>query len=182
MEPRRLALSLVTSFDIMYIIGKWDTYGFYLSTRVFRRRYATLGLDSESPDTRTFRLATISTKGHTMAERSLRGMKIGANSLESDEGVAFVDRKQVIYECPDGTQFAVAMATDAEPPATWKNRDGQIGKLRDAVAVEDKKPVKPPRTHWDMLMERRTEDDLKILLDERLELLRSGRLRMHRRK
>ncbi len=117
-----------------------------------------------------------------MAERSLRGMKIGANSLESDEGVAFVDRKQVIYECPDGTQFAIAMATDAEPPATWENRDGQIGKLRDAVAVEDKKPVKPPRTHWDMLMERRTEDDLKVLLDERLELLRSGRLRMHRRK
>ncbi len=117
-----------------------------------------------------------------MAERSLRGMKIGANSLESDEGVAFVDRKQVIYECPDGTQFAIAMATDAEPPATWENRDGQIGKLRDAVAVEDKKPVQPPRTHWDMLMERRTEDDLKVLLDERLELLRSGRLRMHRRK
>ncbi|MFT0847150.1 RNA polymerase-binding protein RbpA [Actinomycetaceae bacterium L2_0104] len=117
-----------------------------------------------------------------MAERSLRGMKIGANSLESDEGVAFVDRKQVIYECPEGHEFGVAMAVEAEPPAGWECRCGREGKLRDAVAIEDKKPVKPPRTHWDMLMERRTEDDLKILLDERLELLRSGRLRMHRRK
>ncbi len=44
MEPRRLALSLVTSFDIMYIIGKWDTYGFYLSTRVLGGVTPLLGL------------------------------------------------------------------------------------------------------------------------------------------
>ncbi len=115
-----------------------------------------------------------------MAERSLRGMKIGANSLESDQGVAFVGRKQVIYICPVGHEFGVAMAMDAEPPAIWECRCGREGKLQNAVPAEDVKPVKPPRTHWDMLMERRTEDDLKVLLDERLELLRSGKLRMRR--
>ncbi|MCF2706415.1 RNA polymerase-binding protein RbpA [Arcanobacterium haemolyticum] len=115
-----------------------------------------------------------------MAERSLRGMKIGANSLESDEGVAFVNRKQVIYECPEGHEFGVAMAVDAEPPATWECRCGREGKLRDAAPVAEKKPVKPPRTHWDMLLERRTEEELQVLLDERLELLRSGRLRLRR--
>ncbi|AWE42400.1 MULTISPECIES: RNA polymerase-binding protein RbpA [unclassified Actinobaculum] len=117
-----------------------------------------------------------------MAERSLRGMKIGANSLETDEGVAFVDRKQVMYDCPNGHEFGVAMALDAEPPATWECRCGQEGKLRDQVELEEEKPVKPPRTHWDMLMERRTEDELQVLLDERLELLRSGKLRMRRRR
>lgn len=111
-----------------------------------------------------------------MAERSLRGMKIGANSLESDEGVAFVDRKQVIYECPDGDQFAIAMAMDAEPPATWECRCGKEGMLRNAPVTTEPKPVKPPRTHWDMLMERRSEEELTVLLEERLELLRSGRL------
>lgn len=116
-----------------------------------------------------------------MAERSLRGMKIGANSLESEDGVSFVNRKQVIFDCPVGHEFGVAMAVDAEPPATWECRCGREGKLRDATAVTEKKPVKPPRTHWDMLMERRTEDELKVLLDERLELLRSGRLRLRRK-
>ncbi len=115
-----------------------------------------------------------------MAERSLRGMKIGANSLESDEGVAFVSRKQVMYECPQGHEFGVAMAVDAEPPAVWECRCGTEGQLRDAAPVEEKKPVKPPRTHWDMLLERRSEDELKVLLDERLELLRAGRLRLRR--
>jgi hypothetical protein len=34
------------------------------------------------------------------------------------------------------------------------------------------KVVKPARTHWDMLLERRTVDDLEELLAERLALLR----------
>mgnify|MGYP002751748738 FL=1 len=115
-----------------------------------------------------------------MAERSLRGMKIGANSLETDEGVAFVERKQVIYACPGGHEFGVAMATDAEPPATWECRCGAEGLLRDEPATDDKKPAKPQRTHWDMLLERRTEDELKELLQERLDLLRAGKLRLRR--
>ena len=37
--------------------------------------------------------------------------------------------------------------------------------------------MKKPRTHWDMLLERRTIPELEELLTERLELLRSGQLR-----
>ena len=33
---------------------------------------------------------------------------------------------------------------------------------------------KPVRTHWDMLLERRSVDELQELLDERLDLLRKG--------
>ena len=109
-----------------------------------------------------------------MAERSLRGMKIGANSLETDEGVAFVERKQVIYACPNGHEFGVAMATDAEAPATWECRCGAEGELRNIPAPDDKKPLKPQRTHWDMLLERRKVEELEVLLNERLEALRSG--------
>jgi len=87
-----------------------------------------------------------------MAERSLRGMKIGANSLETDEGVAFVERKRVVYECPNGHQFGVAMAVEAEPPSTWECRCGAEGELRNIPAPDDKKPLKPQRTHWDMLL------------------------------
>ena len=112
-----------------------------------------------------------------MAERSLRGMKIGANSLETDEGVAFVERKQVIYACPGGHEFGVAMATDAEPPATWECRCGAEGLLRDEPATDDKKPAKPQRTHWDMLLERRSIEELEVVLTEQLTAYREGRLR-----
>jgi RNA polymerase-binding protein len=35
--------------------------------------------------------------------------------------------------------------------------------------------VKPPRTHWDMLLERRSVDELDELLKERLDLIRTRR-------
>ena len=37
------------------------------------------------------------------------------------------------------------------------------------------KKVKPPRSHWDMLMERRTVEDLEAVLAERLEIVRERR-------
>lgn len=116
-----------------------------------------------------------------MVERSLRGMKIGANSLETDEGVAFVERREVTYRCDNGHQFPVPMAADAEAPATWECKCGQEAHITGTPDDEEEKAQKPVRTHWDMLLERRSEDELKVLLNERLELLRAGKLykRMH---
>jgi hypothetical protein len=37
------------------------------------------------------------------------------------------------------------------------------------------KKAKPPRSHWDMLMERRTVEDLEAVLAERLEIIRERR-------
>lgn len=37
-----------------------------------------------------------------------------------------------------------------------------------------RKKGKPARTHWDMLMERRTREELEEVLAERLAVLRSG--------
>ena len=48
--------------------------------------------------------------------------------------------------------------------------------LKVATDRPDEKPAKPARTHWDMLLERRSVEDLEVLLDERLELLRAGLL------
>ncbi|WP_124054834.1 RNA polymerase-binding protein RbpA [Arcanobacterium ihumii] len=112
-----------------------------------------------------------------MVERSLRGMKIGANSLESDIGVALVDRREVTYECLENQQrFIVTLAADAEAPATWECRCGSEAHLVGAHVDEEEKNQKPVRTHWDMLLERRTTEELQELLDERLKLLREGKL------
>ena len=48
--------------------------------------------------------------------------------------------------------------------------------MRGEEEPEDDEPKKAPRTHWDMLLERRSIDELKVLLDERLKLLRSGEI------
>jgi hypothetical protein len=69
----------------------------------------------------------------------------------------------------------VPFAEDAELPSTWECRlDGTMGVLVDGPEPEAKK-VKPPRTHWDMLMERRTIADLEEVLEERLDVLRARR-------
>jgi thioesterase domain-containing protein len=41
--------------------------------------------------------------------------------------------------------------------------------------LPEPKKVKPPRTHWDMLLERRTIEELDELLKERLEIIRHRR-------
>ena len=44
--------------------------------------------------------------------------------------------------------------------------------VRSDGTKADEKDQKPPRTHWDMLIERRSISDLEDLLQERLDLLR----------
>lgn len=111
-----------------------------------------------------------------MAERSLRGMRIGSNSLETEEGVEFAPRVEAVYDLPDGRVIIVPFSAEADIPPVWEAPDGGEGLLRDATRPEPKSGKKQ-RTHWDMLLERRTVADLQVLLDERLDLLRSGQAR-----
>lgn len=114
-----------------------------------------------------------------MADRSLRGMRLGSQSLQSEEGVEFSPRKKSIYRTDDGTTFEVIFSAEAEVPDSWESpRTGLEGRLvgEDGALVETEVvEVKAPRTHWDMLLERRTRVELEELLQERLELLRARR-------
>ena len=72
---------------------------------------------------------------------------------------------------------ATTISLRAELPPTWECRlHGTESKIIDGVEPEVKK-IKPPRTHWDMLLERRSIPELEELLDERLEELRGRRTR-----
>lgn len=113
-----------------------------------------------------------------MSDRSLRGTRLGASSLESDEGAAIAPRQVAQYVCPQGHITTLPFSVEADVPALWECRCGAEALLRDAERPETK-AVKPTRTHWDMLLERRTVAELEDLLAERLALLRSGAL--HRR-
>ena len=114
-----------------------------------------------------------------MSDRSMRGTRLGAQSLESDTGVQPAARQHVTYHCPNGHDFVVPLSVEAEVPALWECRCGAQA-LRENTDQPEAKVTKPTRTHWDMLMERRTTAELEVLLEERLALLRSGQLTQRR--
>ena len=88
-----------------------------------------------------------------MAERSLRGTNLSALSMETDANVVLSERQLVRYVCPE-----------------------------QHISEVEHKPVKAVRTHWDMLLERRSIPELEELLEERLALLRASRGEKPRRK
>lgn len=91
-----------------------------------------------------------------MSERALRGTRLGATSYETDRGIDLAPRQTVEYACQNGHRFEVPFSVEAEIPSAWECRFcGQEAMLLDGDEPEEKK-TKPTRTHWDMLMERRT--------------------------
>ena len=113
-----------------------------------------------------------------MADRSLRGIRLGAQSLQSEEGVVFMERRETTYTCDTcGHVTNLMFAADAEPPQTWECRacgaEARLNVDGQAVTLEvtDEKAA---RTHWDMLLERRSEEELATLLEKRLQMHRDG--------
>lgn len=115
-----------------------------------------------------------------MADRTLRGTRIGSTSLQGEAGVELSARRQVEYLTDRGNRFTVTFDADAEPPAEWVDqRSGEIGFLDDEAGrtarAEFEEKESSQRTPWDMLIERRTREELEELLEERLKLLRARR-------
>ncbi|MCU1422095.1 MAG: hypothetical protein JWN36_1746 [Microbacteriaceae bacterium] len=112
-----------------------------------------------------------------MADRSLRGMRLGSQSLQSEEGVTFSPRKISTYQAADGSTFEVTFSADAEVPTVWESPksglEGRLIGLDGKQVTQEETDTKVPRTHWDMLLERRTRAELEELLQERLDYLRA---------
>jgi hypothetical protein len=116
-----------------------------------------------------------------MRSQSLRGSSLNSRSLASDEGIVFSERKQVMYVCGAcGTTTTMTFAADAENPDAWTcatcGESATLGEAgaaqRLATAAEDDKVA---RTPFDMLLERRSREELEVILQERLQYLRARR-------
>ena len=109
-----------------------------------------------------------------MSDRSLRGMRLGAQSMETESGVEPAPRQRVEYRCEDGERVFVTFAAEADVPPVWISKTG-----KEALLVDGEKPDnsndKPVRTHWDMLLERRSIEELEQILQDRLTILRERR-------
>ena len=106
-----------------------------------------------------------------MSDRVLRGTRLGSVSYESDRHTEFAPRLRTAYDCPQGHATEVPFAAEADIPSSWECRVcGATALLRDGAPPEEKKG-KPARTHWDMLLERRSTAELEEVLAERLAVL-----------
>ena len=111
-----------------------------------------------------------------MGERTLRGARLGGQSFEDERGIEFAARQQVGYRCAHGHEFEITMSVEADVPALWEcPRCGAEARATSGIEPEVK-AEKPARTHWDMLLERRSVKELEDILTERLELLRGGEI------
>lgn len=113
-----------------------------------------------------------------MSESTMRGMRLGAQSLENEVGINFVDRAKFTYQCGNGHTTELVFAAEAEVPEVWQCRQCS----EQAAIVTDGKFVelsvtheRPGRSHWEMLLERRTKEELEEILKERIDYVRARR-------
>jgi thioesterase domain-containing protein len=111
-----------------------------------------------------------------MADRSLKGTGLGAKSFEDEAGVEFAARQEVGYDCHREHHFTLVFAAEADIPSVWECPRCGAESLRSDGERPELKEEKTPRTHWDMLRERRSIAEIEELLAERLSQLRSGEL------
>ena len=108
-----------------------------------------------------------------MADRSLRGTGLGAKSFEDESSIEFAPRQEIGFDCRMKHHLSVDFAKTAELTISWEcPRCGRLSKRSDGAEMILKEE-KPARTHWDMLLERRSIAELEDLLAERIDLLRS---------
>jgi hypothetical protein len=113
-----------------------------------------------------------------MAQQTIRGIRLGAQSLESEVGVNYSPRSRSSYQCPNGHLSEIVFSQDAELPETWqcKSCREQAVLLKNGKPMElDLEDLKTPRSHWEMLLERRTKIELEEILKERLAYIRARR-------
>jgi hypothetical protein len=117
---------------------------------------------------------------------ALRGSTMNSHSYETDHGVAAAPTVRKGYHCPVGHVTTLRFSVLAEDiPATWDcPKCGRLAHHDSAVAEQEAgtaqgRALASPRTsatgktHWEMLLERRTLADLEVILEERLALLRA---------
>lgn len=109
-------------------------------------------------------------------EFAMRGTRIGGRSYERDDMVEPAERQIIRYECPAGHVTRVPFFSEAEEiPLSYGCKCGQEATLAQKVAnlaQPEQRVERHVRTHWDMLLERRSIADLEILLAERVQEVR----------
>jgi hypothetical protein len=96
------------------------------------------------------------------------------SSFASTEGIDFATRQEVGFYCTNGHIYTRTFSDEIIPPTQWDcPRCGSHSQRTDGTIGEEK-PVSHRRSHWDMLRERRSMEELQQLLAERLAEIRAA--------
>jgi hypothetical protein len=109
-----------------------------------------------------------------MRSRTLTATGLGSTSFEDDRTVTLSPRQQVDFDCPSHHHFSVIFSVEAQLPTSWDCPTCWASATRSDGVQDEAKRLKPTRTHWDMLRERRSVAQLEEILAERLALLKAG--------
>jgi len=111
---------------------------------------------------------------------SIRGHSIGNRSLGFEFSTEYEPRSSVQFSCSQcDSAFSIVFAADAEIPRSWRcAKCGGTG-LRHGLSADFAPPENDERTvgksPFEMLLERRSREELETILDERLAYLRARR-------
>lgn len=111
-----------------------------------------------------------------MSSEAIRGNSLRSSSLISDAGVELENRQVIEYACSNcSSVLAIPFSVEAEVPHQWTC--SRCGHEAWQVGVAHEQPVaeKTGKTPFEMLLERRSRDELEEILRERLAYLRSRR-------
>ena len=111
-----------------------------------------------------------------MNDKRLRGSRLGSISMETEEGVDFVETQLVTFRTEDGEEFTVTFMKDVELPYDWTSpHTSKVGRRLDSagkpIVGDDPNapaPAAPTVTHWEQLMKRRTIPELEAILADRI--------------
>lgn len=109
---------------------------------------------------------------------SMRGMRLGSLSMEREEGVELAERRSIYFLCRSGHETRVTFALGAEIPSSWNCRACHSPAARLVEGEQMSLPLleaETPRSHYDMVLERRSREELEVLLSEVLADMRKRR-------
>jgi hypothetical protein len=109
-----------------------------------------------------------------MANQRIKGSRLGAVSYETERNVPLPPTQVARYRTGNGQEFDVPFADDAVVPGVWACRNGLEGVLLNGDAPTPAKG-KRVRTHWDMVLERRSIPELEALFEERMAIIHALR-------
>lgn len=112
-----------------------------------------------------------------MTNDAIRGNSLRTTSLVSDSGVELEDRQLVSYQCTHcSSVLSIPFSVEAEVPDQWScTRCGHDAWKEGVTPVVEEEHERVGKTPFEMLLERRSRDELEEILNERLSYLRARR-------
>lgn len=111
----------------------------------------------------------------------MKGNRLGSQSFEREAGVEPAPRKRIEYRCAGGHVFGVNLEISAVAPLSWQCRHcTELGYQDSVAAAQEIEAAERGKTHFEMLLERRSREELEELLADRIEQLRAQRRRNSR--